>query len=113
MVSLRRQDMDYQKQAREALLHVEDVLRNNCKDQTTKQIMSEFVFCEKTKSGRLSSTQEAQLTVVLLSDFFSKDDPNKIPFFFSVFEPGKGSRKSLLLKFILTAIAIQSSAVRN
>lgn len=115
IISLRRQDMDYQKQAREALLHVEDVLKsNNCKDiHTAKQLLSEFVFLEKTKAGRVSSTQEAQLTVILLSEFFSKDDPNKIPFFFNIFEPGKSSRKLLLLKFILTAIAIQSSAVRK
>lgn len=73
--------------------------------------MCEFVFCEKTKSGRINTTQETQLVVVLLTDFFAKDDPSKFPFFYNIFEPGKNSRKLLLLKLILTAIAIQSSAV--
>lgn len=75
--------------------------------------MNEFVFCEKTKAGRINTTQEALLVVVLLSDYFIKDDPSKIPLFFSIFEHGKNSRKFLLLKFILTGIAIQSSPVRQ
>lgn len=51
--------------------------------------------------------------VVLLSDFFVADhaDPSKIAFFFNIFELGKHSRKFVLLKFILTGVAIQSSAV--
>ena len=73
--------------------------------------MNEFVFCEKTKNGRINTTQETLLVVVLLSDHFIKDDPSKIPFFFQVFELGKNSRKFLLLKFILTGIAIQSRPV--
>ena len=110
IMALRRQEMDYQKQAREALLLVDEALRS--KDvQSAKQLLSEFVFCEKAKSGRINSTQEAQLIVTLLSDFFAKDDPHKIPLFFNIFEPGKSSRKLLLLKFILTAIAVKSSAV--
>lgn len=112
LMILRRQELDYQMQAREALIRVEEALRN--KDINSAKILtSEFVFCEKTKLGRLNSIQEAQLTVLLLSEFFAKDDPNKIPFFFNIFEPGKNSRKFLLLKFILTAIAIERSAVRN
>lgn len=71
------------------------------------------MFCEKTKSGRINSTQETQLMVVLLSDFFVADhaDPSKIAFFFNIFELGKHSRKFVLLKFILLGVAIQSSAV--
>lgn len=81
--------------------------------QYTKQLLTEFVFCEKGKPGRLNPTQEIQLVVLLLSDFFVKDDEefSKFPFFIMLFEPGKKARQSLLLKFILTAIAIQSPAV--
>lgn len=48
-----------------------------------------------------------------MTEFFAKDDASKFPFFFNLFEPGKNSRKFLLLKFILTGIAIQSSAALN
>lgn len=110
ILNLRRQDMDYQKQIREALLNVEALIGKDC--MSAGKLLNEFVFCEKNKPARsINSTQEAQLTVVLLSDYFVKDDPNKIPFFFKIFDPAKPSRKSLLLKFILTAIAINSSAV--
>lgn len=110
--SLRRPDLDYQVRVREALVHVEDALRKK-EIAFAKQLLSEFVFYEKTKSGRLNTTQETQLVVVLLSDFFSEfmDDPSKVIFFFNIFEPGKNSRKFLLLKFILTGIAIQSGPV--
>lgn len=129
LISLRRPDLDYQIRAREALLHVEDALRKKEQPvrwkysriskihstlfQYAKQLLSEFVFFEKTKSGRLTTTQETQLVVVLLSEFFAEfmDDPNKRFFFFNIFEPGKNSRKFLLLKFILTGIAIQSAPV--
>lgn len=71
------------------------------------------MFCEKSKSTKINTTQEIQLLVILLTDFFAKDDASKFPFFFNLFEPGKNSRKFLLLKFILTGIAIQSSAALN
>lgn len=48
--------------------------------------------------------------LVLLSEFFTNEDPAKILFFFQLFE-AKNSRKFLLLKFILTAIGIQSTVV--
>lgn len=107
-------DIDYTVKAREALLLVEDALRK--KDlQLSKQLLSEFVFCEKSKPGRLNSTQETQLVVILLSDFFTIEaDATRIPsaqLFFNIFEPGKNSRKFLLLKFILIAIAVQSPVV--
>lgn len=109
-------DMDYTVKAREALLLVEDALRK--KDlQLSKQLLSEFVFCEKPKGAiRLNSTQETQLVVILLSDFFTLEaDATRIPstqLFFNIFEPIKNSRKEfLLLKFILIAIAIQSPVV--
>jgi hypothetical protein len=75
--------------------------------------MNEFVFCEKTKSGRINTAQEALLIVVLQSDYFIKDDPSKIPLFFQIFELSKNSRKFLLLKFILIGIAVQSRSGLN
>lgn len=67
MINLRRQDLDYQTRAREALIHAEEALRK--KDvQFAKQLTNEFVFCEKSKpSGRFNNTTEIQLVVILLT----------------------------------------------
>lgn len=51
--------------------------------------------------------------MVLLSEFFAQATNEKIFFFYNIFEPGKNSRKFLLLKFILTGIAIQSAPALN
>lgn len=71
------------------------------------------MFLEKSKTGRISSFQELQLVVILLNEIFAADDPSKPFLFFNIFEPGKNSRKYLLLKFILTAIAIKSASALN
>lgn len=110
---LRRPNIDYTVKVKEALLHVEDALRK--KDLSlSKQLLCEFVFCEKSKC-RLNSSQETQLVVILLSDFFTIEaDATRIPstqLFFNIFEPGKNSRKFLLLKFVLISIAVQSPVV--
>jgi Domain of unknown function (DUF4507) len=73
--------------------------------------LNEFVFLEKSK--HLNSMQELQLVVCLLKDFFSIDDATKPILFFNIFEPGKNARKFVLLKFVLTAIAIRSSSALN
>lgn len=51
--------------------------------------------------------------MILLNEIFAVDDPSKPFLFFNIFEPGKNSRKYLLLKFILTAISIKSSSALN
>lgn len=56
---------------------------------------------------------EVQIVVCLLRDCFAVDDPTKPILFFNIFEPGKIGRKNVLLKFILTAIAIRSSPALN
>lgn len=71
------------------------------------------MFLESSKTGLISSFQELQLVVILLNDIFAVDDASKPFLFFTIFEPGKNSRKYLLLKFILTAIAMKSSAALN
>jgi hypothetical protein len=51
--------------------------------------------------------------ICLLNDFFSVDDASKPLLFFNIFEPGKNARKYVLLKFVLTAIAVRSSPALN
>lgn len=66
-------------------------------------------------SHSLNSTQELQLTCILLSEFFTRDDPTRLALFFHVFghEVSKSSRKFVLLKFIITAIAIGNGPALN
>lgn len=110
LLSLRRQDLDYQVRAREALAQAEESLKTN-EIQFAKLLIAEFIFNERAKSGqRLNSTQEIALVLVII-EMFTKDDPSKLTLFYNLFEPGKSSRKYALLKLIITAIAADSPAV--
>jgi hypothetical protein len=110
LLTLRRNENDYNLRAREALANADEALR--IQDVNFARILiNEFVF--DTKASRLTSTQELQLVVILLTDFFMRDDPARLALFFNIFEIGKNSRKSVLLKFIITAIGIQSKPVSS
>lgn len=111
LINLKRHDLDYTTRVREALIHADDALRK--KDVVfARQIISEIVFMDN-KASRLNSTQELQFIVVLLTDFFIRDDPTKLALFFNIFEVGKNSRKFILIKFIIISIAIQNSFALN
>lgn len=108
LINLKRH-LDYPTKVREALIHAGDALRK--KDVVFgRQIISEIVFMDN-KASRLNNTQELQLIVVLLTDFFIKDDLTRLPLLFNIFEVGKNSRKFVLIKFIIIAIALQNGPV--
>lgn len=108
LINLKRNDLDYYVKAREALLNADEAIKR--KDVVfARQLINDFVF----SAHLLNSTQELQLICILLNDFFTRDDPNKLGLFFNVFEIGKNSRKFVLLKFIITAIAIGNSPVKS
>lgn len=109
LLNLKRNDIEYSVKAREALLNAEDALRK--KDiMFARQLIEQFVFFENQKLCRTQDYQ-LQLVVLLLNDFFTRDDPARLALFFNIFEIGKNSRKAVLLKFILTAIAIDCGPV--
>lgn len=109
LLNLKRNDLDYLIRAREALNCADECLKK--KDITfAKQLINEFVFCDNIKS-RISSTDELKLIVILLSEFYTRDDPSRLALFFHIFEIGKNSRKFVLLKFIIVAIYIESKTV--
>lgn len=106
LLNLKRNDLDYYVKAREALLNADEALKR--KDNAfARQLIDNFVF----PSHSLNSSQELQLMCILLTDFFTRDDPTRLNLFFNVFEVGKNSRKFVLLKFIITAIAVGNVAV--
>ena len=106
LLNLKRNDLDYYTKAREALINADEALKR--KDTGfARQLINDFVF----SSHLLNSTQELQLICILLNDFFNRDDASKLGLFFNIFEIGKNSRKFVLLKFIITAIAIGNGPV--
>lgn len=105
LLNLKRNDLDYYLKAREALKNADEALKT--KDFAFAKQLIEIVF----PSHSLNSTQELQLTCILLTDFFTRDDPTRLSLFFNVFEVGKNSRKFVLLKFIITAIAVGNAPV--
>lgn len=109
LMNLKRHDLEYATKVREALMHAGDALR--MKDVVFgRQIISEIVFMDN-KASRLNSTQELQLIVVLLTEFFTRDDLTRLPLLFNIFEVGKNSRKFVLIKFIIISIALQNGPV--
>ncbi|CAG9807970.1 unnamed protein product [Chironomus riparius] len=111
LINLKRQDLDYAVKVREALIHADDALRK--KDIVFgRQIISEIIFMDN-KTSRLNRTQELQLIVALLTDFFTRDDPTRLGLFFNIFEVGKNSRKFILIKFIIISIALQNGPALN
>ncbi|KAG5675519.1 hypothetical protein PVAND_005415 [Polypedilum vanderplanki] len=107
LLKLRRSELEFTVRVREALVNVEDALR--IKDiNFARLLINEFVF-----DCRLTSTQELQLVVILLTDFFMHDDQTRLSLFFNIFEIGKNSRRSVLLKLIISALGIQSKSALN
>lgn len=104
LLNLKRTDIDYSIKAREALMNADEALKR--KDNAFARSLIEVIF-----PSHFNSSQELQLLTILLTDFFNRDDPSRLNLFFNVFEVGKNSRKFVLLKFIITAIAVGNAAV--
>jgi len=115
-MSLKRPELEYMVRAKEALIHAQEAhIRNEV--AYSRQLINDFIFSDKNNQIRLTATQEIELVLIII-DLFRIDDAGRLPFFFTIFcdiknKSSMSSRKNVLLKLILTAIALPSPSVSN